>query len=537
MSNFGFLIRKLFFRLYLIFILILSTSLYASAQEEFTLRRSTSGDPETLDPHKILSAFESTILTDLFLPLASTSASDKTIPGSAKSWHISNNGLTYTFKMREGLKWSDGKPIDAYDFLYSIRRQLDPATASRTAEYFRPIINAENVIKGKVSNERLGVYAPDASTLIIELHHPAPYLMDILAIDARPVPKHIIDEYQNNWIRPGRMVVNGPFMLKEWVPGSHVKLIKNPLFFDSENVKLKTVFHIPTEDLNTGFQRFRAGELDTLVLFPPEKLDQIREKMPNSLQIIPGLSTEFYIFNTKKKPFDDARVRLALSMAIDREILVNRVLKTGEIPAYGFIPPTMNQYSIKPKVDFEALTMSERRDKAINLLKQAGFDENNPLIVPLRFNTQDLQARQAAAISAMWRAIGVQTKQINTERKVLAADRMNGNYSVARYLHVAGNYDATSFLLLLNSELSSRNYMNYQSQEFNRLFSQAWHTNNILERNKKMYFAELEALNDHPMIPLYFYSSRRLLKPYVKGWIANPRGVYPSRWVSIETKN
>ena len=444
------------------------------AQEELrVLRRGGAGDPESLDPHKIMSSFESTIMTDMFVALATTAADDGAIPGSAESWTISDDGLVYTFDMRDGLLWSDGTPIDAYDFEYTFRRQLDPATASRTAEYFRPIVNAEAISKGDMPIESLGVETVDADTFVIRLSHPAPYLMDILAIDARPVPQHVVEKYGRAWTRPENMVVIGPFKLAEWAPSSHVKLVKNPYFFDAENVLLDEVFHIQSEDMNTAFRRFRAGDLDTLVFFPPDQLPFIQETMPEVLHITPGLTTELYIFNTQKPPFDDVRVRRALSMAIDREVLVTRVLRTGETPAYSYIPPTVNNYPRRPSANFAEISMDQRRTEARRLLTEAGFGPDNPLSVPIRYNTQDLQARQAIAIAAMWRQIGVQAELINTERKVLAADRVTGSFEVARYLRVAGNYDAASFLQFIHSELSSRNFMKFNSAAFNALFYDA----------------------------------------------------------------
>lgn len=512
--------------------LLLSTSV--SAQEERVFRRGGGGDPESLDPHRILAAFESTILTDMFLPLATTSAADESIPGSAESWTISEDGLTYTFNMRDGLLWSDGTPIDANDFLYTFRRQLDPKTASRTAEYFRPILNALEVSKGELPVESLGVEVQDSDTLIIRLAYPAPYLMDVLAIDARPVPKHVVEKYGSKWTRPENMVVNGPFKLAEWSPGSHVKLVKNDYFYDADNVNLDVVYHVPSEDMNTGFRRFQSGELNALVFFPPNQLSFIQETMPETLRVTPGLTTEVYLFNTKLPPFDDVRVRRALSMAIDRETLVNRVLRTGETPAYSYVPPTVNNYERRPQADFATLSMEEKRTEARRLLADAGFGPDNPLVVPIRYNTQDLQARQAAAISAMWRQVGVQTELLNTERKILAADRMNNNFAVARYLHVAGNYGPASFIQFLHSELSSRNFTQYESAEFNELFLKAWYANDPEERARLTYEAETQALADQPMIPLYFYSGRRLVRPNISGWVDNARGVYPTRWLAFK---
>ena len=499
-----------------------------------TLRRGGAGDPESLDPHKIMAAFESTILTDMFVPLATTSADDRPIPGSAESWTVSDDGLVYTFDMRDSMVWSDGTPMDAYDFLYTFRRQLDPATASRTAEYFRPLVNAEAISKGEMPIERLGVEAVDADTLVVRLAHPAPYLMDILGIDARPVPRHVVESHGTEWTRPENMVVNGPFKLAEWLPGSHVKLVKNPNFYDADNVMLDEVFHVPSEDMNAAFRRFRAGDLDALVFFPPDQLSFIEETMPEVLRITPGLTTELYLFNTEEPPFDDVRVRRALSMAIDRETLVNRVLRTGELPAYSYIPPTVLTYPRRPRVDFADMTMDERRQEAGRLLSDAGFGPDNPLTVTVRYNTQELQSRQAAAIAAMWRQIGVQTELINSERRVLAADRTSGNFEIARYLHVAGNYYPTPFLQFIHSTLSSRNFVRYNSPDFDALFDRAWYAADLDERAARMFEAEAKALEEQPMIPLYFYSGRRLVRPYVKGWVDNARGVYPSRWLSIE---
>ena len=512
-------------------IIVLSTSVLA--QDLRVFRRGGGGDPESLDPHKLLSAFESTIMTDMFVALATTSPADDAIPGSAESWTISEDGLTYTFNMRDGLLWSDGTPLDAYDFLYTFRRQLDPATASRTAEYFTPIVNAQAVLRNKLPVSSLGVEALDADTLVIRLAYPAPYLMDILAIDARPVPKHVVEKHGTEWTRPENMVVNGPFKLAEWSPGSHVKLVKNEYFYDAENVQLDVVYHIPSEDMNTAFRRFQSEELNALVFFPPNQLSIIQETMPESLRVTPGLTTEFYLFNTKRPPFDDVRVRRALSMAVDRETLVNRVLRTGEEPAYSYIPSTVRNYKTRPKADFASLSMDERRLEARRLLAEAGFGPNNPLVVPLRYNTQDLQARQAAAVGAMWQQVGVQTELYNTERKMLASDRMSNNFSVARYLHVAGNYEPASFIQFIQSDLSSRNFTQYDSKEFNDLFLKAWHSNDPDERARLTYDAEVQALKDQPMIPLYFYSGRRLVRPNISGWVDNARGVYPTRWLAF----
>jgi len=506
----------------------------AIAKDTLVLRRGGAGDPESLDPHNYLNAFESTILTDLFIGLTTTSSTDTSVPGSAKSWTISDDGLTYTFVLREELVWSDGVAIDAYDFEWSFRHLMDPKTAFSFADYFYPVVNGEAISRGQMPLETLGVKALDDRTVEIRLQHPAPYLMDILSINGKLVPRHVLKKHGSAWSRPENMVTNGPYMLDDWIPSTHVKLIKNPKFYDAENVRLEEIYHIPSENMNTGFKRFRAGELDTLVFFPPEQLDWIKLNMPDVLHLTPGLSVELYLFNTEHPPFDDVRVRLALSMAIDRETLVERVMRTGEIPAYGYVPPTINNYPVSAKAKFKDLPYETRLKQARALLAESGFSPQNPLLVPLRYNTQDLQRRMAIAIAAMWKRIGVEVELINTERKVLSADRKQGNFSVARWLRVGATYDPTSFLIHFHSDLSGLNLSRYNDVVYDKLFETAWFSRDIDDRAARMLEAEEHVINDHPAIPLYFYTGRRLVQTYVKGWIDNARGVYPSRWLWIE---
>jgi len=506
----------------------------AIAVDTLVLRRGGAGDPESLDPHNFLNAFESTILTDLFIGLTTTSAMDTPMPGSAESWTVSDDGLTYTFILREGLAWSDGVAIDAYDFEWSFRHLMAPETASGSAPYFYPVENGEAISRGQMPVESLGVTALDDLTVEMRLEYPAPYLMDIIAINGKPLPRHRLEAHGSTWTRPGNMVTNGPFVLDDWVPGTYVKLIKNHNFYDAENVRLEEIYHIPSENMNTGFRRFRAGELDTLVFFPPEQLDWISKNMPEVLHLAPGLSVELYLFNTEHPPFDDAQVRLALSMAIDRETLVERVMRTGEIPAYGYVPPTVSNYPVFAEADFISVPYETRLEQARDLLAEAGFGPYNPLLVPLRYNTQDLQRRMAIAIAAMWKRIGVKAELLNTERKVLASDRKQGNFDVARWLRVGATYDPTSFLIHFHSDLSGVNLSRYNDVVYNNLFEKAWYSRDIDDRAARMLEAEEHVLRDHPAIPLYFYTGRRLVQTYVKGWIDNARGVYPSRWLWIE---
>lgn len=525
---------KLFRNLCLSVLLASFVPVPASMAEIQILRRGGAGDPETFDPHKFISAFEGTILTDLFMGLTVNSPDDKPLPGAATSWTFSEDGLTITFKMRAGMTWSDGTPLTAEDFVYSFRRILDPATASSSGGLLRPIQNAQKVNRGELPVEALGVEAPDPNTLIVRLDHPAPYLLEILSFIGLPVPRHALEEFGSAWIRPENIVVNGPYTLEEWVASSHLRLVKNQTFYDADNLFFDEVFHVPSEDLRAGLIRFRSGDLDTLVSFPPDQLPIIEEEMPEALRIGPSLSVEVYIFNTQAPPFDDVRVRRALSMAIDRETLTAKVLRTGEQPAYSYIPPTAVNYPKRAEADFKSMSYADRLEQAKALLAEAGFGPSNPLQVPLRYNTQEMQLRIASAIAAMWRRIGVETELINTERRVLAADRYQGNFKVARYLRASATYDPSFWMLNLQSELSNLNLTQYHSDRYNELFNKAWYSPDMAERAAYLYEAEVYAIADHPILPLYFGLTRRLVKPEIKGWVDNPRGIHPSRWLSRE---
>jgi oligopeptide transport system substrate-binding protein len=512
--------------------LVASVSSKSWAQDGRVLRRGGAGEPETFDPHKFLSAFEGTILTDLFAGLTVNSADDRPIPGAAESWEISPDGLTLTFDLRDGMFWSDGTPQRASDFVYSFRRILDPATASSVGSLLKPIVNAAAVNNGSLAKERLGVEAPDDDTLIIRLNYPAPYLLEVLSFIGLPVAPHAIEEHGDAWIRPENIVVNGPYILDEWVVGSHVKLVKNETFHAAEDVYFDAVYHVPSEDMRAGFARFRAGELDTLVFFPPDQLQVIEQEMPDALRTSETMSLESYVFNTRRRPFDDARVRRALSMAIDRETLTDRILRTGEVPAYGYSPTAIRGYANRPQADFKEQTLEDRIERAKALLAEAGFGPAHPLRVELKYNTQDTQARIAAAIAAMWRRIGVETDMINLERRVLASERIQGNYQVARFLRVGATYDPVFTMLNLHSTLGDYNVTQFNDSEYDRLFEQAWFSADQDVRVDYLRRAEARALDLHPLIALYYQTARRLVRPDIRGWEDNARGIYPSRWLS-----
>lgn len=495
------------------------------------LHRVGTGDPATLDPHKIVDPWEATIVMDLFIGLTTLTPAAEVVPGSAESWSVSDDGRTYVFRLRNGLKWSDGTPLTAKDFEYSFRRILTPATASPIAARHFIIENARAINRGDEPPESLGVNALSDQELEIRLNHPAPYFPELIVHRALPAPRHAIEQHGDRWVRPENMVSNGAFTLEVWRPNDFVQLRKNPNFYAAAKVRLERVFHHTGEDANRALREFRSGSVDAVVTVPTEQLEWLRENMPDSLRLFPGFGLQHLAFNTTRAPFNDARVRRALAMAIDREVLADRILKSGEVPAYGLVPPQAKQYPNPAKADFESLSQPERNRRANALLAEAGFPDG--LTVTLSYNTNEILKRVMVAVAAMWRQIGVRTQLENSEAKVVIANMRNGNFEIGRYLWLAETSDAFSFVERIHSAAGPLNHARYSNPQFDALLDQAQLTSDLSVRADLIRKAEAMALEDMPVIPLYFYAGRRLVKPYVKGWVNNARGINLARdmWI------
>jgi oligopeptide transport system substrate-binding protein len=504
-----------------------------SAAAEQVLHRGGIGDPETLDPQRTGSATEGTITTDLFEGLLTFSDDGRIVNGTAKSWTVSDDGKKYRFTLHDGLLWSDGAPLDEYAYLYSMRRLMDPALASLLASFFYAIENAEAVNSGKMPADALGVTVPEPGVIEVVLREPAPYLPELIASAWEPAPRHAIEEFGSEWIRPGKHVSNGPFKLAEWIPGQYVKLVRNEYYFQAGKVLLDAVYHHPAEDIATSFRRFRAGELDVVTAFPTQQLDWVRENMPDALHVTPTINIEALVFNTSRAPFNDRRVRLALSMALSREQLVEKILKGGEQPAYAVIPPAATGYPDRVVADFAGLGLAERQQRARQLLAEAGFDEATPLEIELRINASDIRKRQSVAMAAMWKQIGVVTSILGSEDKARLRDIFSGNYGVAASLRITSSTDAYHYLRPYHTDAGMMNHMRYSSIEYDGFLDKVRQTSDAVERAVALRNAEQILLADHPIAPLYVYSSKKLVSPRVQGWIDNARSINPSRYLSL----
>ena len=499
-----------------------------------TLRVGNMGEAETLDPHHIAGVWEDRIVADMMLGLTTEGPDASVVPGAAASWTISDDGLVYTFAMRAH-NWSDGTPVTADDFVYSMRRILAPETAAKYASLLYPIKNAEALNTGKMQGmENLGVRATNPETLEITLESPTPYFLEQLTHQtAFPVPRHVIEKHGESWVKQGNFVGNGAYTLREWVPNSQVTLDKNPGFYDADNVSIDTVIYYPSEDRGAVQKRFRAGEIDMVRDFASEQIDWLRKNLPDETRIEPYLGIYYYTLNTTKPPFDDVRVRNALSMALDREIITDKVLKTGELPAYSFVPPGTNNYGEPAYVEWKALDKAARLEQAKALLSEAGYSASKPLEITLSYNTSENHKRIAVAAASMWKALGVKTNLFNSEVKV-HYDRLEQNdFQIARAGWIADYNDPQNFLFLLESSSDQLNYARYKSEEFDRLMDEANRTTDLDARAKAMAAAEAVAMRDQPVIPIYYYVSKNLIAKHVKGVVPNTKDRYRTRYLSL----
>ena len=515
---------------------ILASLLFAptSAQAAMVFHKANIAEPDSLDPHLTTSGYAGNIIFEMFVGLTTLDAKTNVIPGAAESWTISPDGKTYTFKIRKGMLWSDGRPMTADDFTYSFRRTMDPKTAARGAPMFYMIVNGRDVNSGKAPVETLGVRSVDATTLEIKLLNPTPYFLELLGHRCFPVPRWAIEKFGKEWTKPQNIVVNGPFKLVEWTPQSKIRVARNPKFYAADTVKLDEVIYYPTEDQSSALKQYRAGDLDLMISFPPSQFEWVKENLPNDLSVTQNYGLLYYTFNTRKAPFDDPRVRNALSMTLDREMFVDKIMRSGEIAAYSLIPEVMRKGYVPPASPWQGVPMAERIIKAKALLAEAGFGPGKPLKFTFRFNTDDVQRRVALAATQVWKTIGVEAQIQNSDLNVLNADLRNGDYEVARYQWFAEYTDPTSFLYLLESTSVGDNHSKYNNPEYDAVMKKVYQEVDTSKRIALMRDAEAIVLRDSPITPINFYASKRLTKPYVKGIENNPRGINLSRYVSLE---
>lgn len=506
----------------------------SSDDDTLTLRRGISAKVDTLDPHRSSAAWENIVIGDMFLGLTQHAADGQVIPAMAESWTTSDDGLIWTFNLRD-TTWSDGVPLTADDFVFALRRIQDPAIASQYSSLLYIIKNAQPLNEGRVAPEELGVRAIDDRTLEITLEQPAPYLEGLLThYTTYPVPRHIVEQFGEAWVQPDNIEVNGPYKLVYWVTGDQLVTEKNPTFYEADTLCFERISYFELEDLSAVERRIEAGALDINNAFDGGRKAELDRRLPGWARTTPGLLTTYWSFNSSEAPFDDIRVRKALAMALDREYLVENVLTPGFVPAYSFVPPGISNYETdRPEVSWKPLTRPERLVEARALLEDAGYGPDNPLRFEYKHRSTDDNPKAAPVAQANWNEIApwVDAQILRQDTKVLYADLRQGNFQVSDGAWLADYNDPLNFLYLLDSDTGQQNYGNYANPEYDGLLEAASRERDLIKRAELFAQAEAIMLEDHPVTPMWFQVTKNLVDPNLEGWAENAEDNHRSRWL------
>ncbi|PQJ59384.1 oligopeptide ABC transporter substrate-binding protein OppA [Vibrio jasicida] len=486
------------------------------------LVRGNGTEVATIDPHKSQGVPESHVIRDLLEGLVNQNADGDTIPGVAESWETADN-KTFTFHLRKDAKWSNGDPVTAQDFVYSWQRAVDPATASPYSWYmeYTKMKNAKDIVAGKKDKSELGVKATDDHTLVVELDSAVPYFVMMMGhTTTKPVHKATIEKYGDQWTKPEHFVGNGAYVVDKWVVNERLVLKRNELYWDNDKTVLNKVTFLPIENQVSEMNRFLAGEIDFTNELPLEHYKRLKKEHPESVSVVGNLCTYYYLFNTKKAPFDDVRVRTAVSYAIDRNIVANAIMGQGQKPAY-FLTPEITA-GFEPEMPaYGKMTQKERDAEAARLLAEAGYGKDNPLKFSLLYNTSENHKKVAVALGSMWKkALGVNVTLENQEWKTYLSTKDSGNFEVARAGWCGDYNEASSFLTLMKSG-NTTGGIHYDSEAYDELMEKAITSKSEAERSALYAEAEKLMAKDMPIAPIYQYVKSRLLSPKVGGFPAN----------------
>ncbi|AGE94395.1 oligopeptide ABC transporter substrate-binding protein OppA [Citrobacter farmeri] len=488
--------------------------------EKQTLVRNNGSEVQSLDPHKIEGVPESNISRDLFEGLIISDVDGKPSPGVAEKWE-NKDFKVWTFHLRKDAKWSDGSPVTAHDFVYSWQRLANPNTASPYASYLQygHIVNIDDIVAGKKPPTDLGVKAIDDNTFEVTLSEPVPYFYKLLVHSSvSPVPKAAVEKYGEKWTQPANIITNGAYKLKDWVVNEHIVLERNPNYWDNAKTVINQVTYLPIASEVTDVNRYRSGEIDmTYNNMPIELFQKLKKEIPNEVHVDPYLCTYYYEINNQKAPFTDVRVRTALKLALDRDIIVNKVKNQGDLPAYSFTPPYTDGAKLT-EPEWFGWTQEKRNEEAKKLLAEAGYTADKPLTFNLLYNTSDLHKKLAIAAASIWKKnLGVNVKLENQEWKTFLDTRHQGNYDVSRAAWCADYNEPTSFLNMVLSD-SSNNTTHYKSPTFDKILADALKATNEEQRTALYGKAEQQLDKDSAIVPVFYYVNARLVKPWVGGY-------------------
>ncbi|MCH8071169.1 MAG: peptide ABC transporter substrate-binding protein [Proteobacteria bacterium] len=506
------------------------------AQRESVLNRGLGAEPESLDTHKARTNQAGDVQRDLGEGLSGYTADGQLELAAAERVEVSEDGLQYTFWLRPEGKWSNGDRVTAQDFVFSFRRLVNPATAAFYAQQsLGDVVNATEIIAGKKPVDVLAVEAIDDLQLKITLNNAVPYFLALLSHPSTfPMHRPSVELHGDAHARPGNLVSNGAYKLQAWEVGSYIEIVRNEHYRNNDKTAIDRVRHHITPEDAAELNRYRAGELDITFSVPSEAFQQMRRERPNELRVSPFLAVYYYGFNLTKPPFrDNPKLRQALSMAIDRETLTEKVTVRGEAPAYGWVPPGTNNYEPRQFL-YANLSRDERHRKARELYREAGFSEDKPFSVEIRYNTSQAHRRIALAVQSMWQEVlGVESTLINEEGQVLLENiRMQDVTQVFRSSWTGDYNDANTFLGIMESDNPS-NLTGFRNDEYDGLMDKAAIQTDPGVRQVYLEEAEKLLLSEHPVIPLYFYVNKNMVSPRVHGWEDNVLNYHYSQHLSL----
>lgn len=506
-------------------VLCLGAALAQTAPRQ--LERGNGPEPDSLDPQRAQGLSAQQVLRDLFEGLMRDDASGALVPGAAEQVAVSTDGLEYRFMLRTQARFADGTPLTAQDFVYSLSRALDPATAAPYAASLLPIAGAQARLSGD-AGAALGVQAIDERTLLIRLGAPRTDFLRRLTLPvAMPVQRAAIEAHGNGYTRAGRLMGNGAYRLVDWTPQSTLTLERNPHYRDADSVQIERVRYHVTEDASAELKRFEAGELHLTETLPPGQLDRLRQRFGTQVVIAPAYASFFLGINLRQPQLRNAALREALSAAIDRDILVRYITGNGEPAAYELIPPLGKQ--THAQLRWASWDASRRHALARQRLEESGYTAAD-LTIELRYNTSLVNRRLALAVASMWKdVLGIDVRLRNEEWKVFVQSRRAGVLTqVFRGGWFADYTEPLNFLENFSGG-SALNASGYADQDFDQALSEA--TRDPTQAATLLQAAEQRLLDAHVIIPLYHYTSKHLVSRQLCGYAAHPLDHHPSQYL------
>jgi len=489
--------------------------------------RGNGAEPNTLDPSFVGSGGPGeVIVNDMFEGLVIENSQGIIIPGQALKWEASSDGLVYTFTLREGLRWSNGDVLSATDFVYAWQRGVNPNTGNDTGHNFvtANIANAQAILDSKQPADTLGIKAVNDLTIEITLSKPTPYFMSLMSVKTFfPVPQKVVEKYGEQWTKAEHIVTNGAYTLTKWAPNEYVEVHRNSKYWDDKNSVINKVTYLGLSSQNAELIRYKAGEIDITNRVQLEYYQRYMKQSPEQVKAQALLGSYVYAFNTQRAPFDDIRVRKALSMNIDRDILVEKITGQGEPQAFSVVPSTIPEYQ-SPRPEFLTLAKADSFNHAKQLLEEAGYNAANPLEIELTYNTSDNHKKIALAIASMWKPLGVKVKLQNMEWKVYLSAKSEGDFQLARSW-AFGDYPEPSSILAGFKCGAVGNESGYCDPRFDALMEKASTASTQTQRYQ--LYAEAETLvgDAAVVIPLYHYNHTRLVRSTLRGLPENnPKG-------------